>query len=85
MVQMKLNEPGRQKLGSENKNQNTQEVKNERFLIWTKQKKMRILGNFCLQQSDERTNQYKTRNVVNSLMSLLTILKNFRKCAFCFV
>ena len=38
---------------------------NERFLIWTRQNKVRIFGKFCLRQSDERTNRYKTRNVVN--------------------
>ena len=51
-------------------NQNTQEVKNERFLIWTRQNKTRIFGKFCLRQSDERTNKYKTRNVVNTLLNV---------------
>ena len=48
----------------ENVNQNTQEVKNECFLKWTKQ----IFGKFCLRPSDERTNRYKTRNMVNTYL-----------------
>ena len=35
-------------------NLNTQEVKNERFLIWTRQNNVRIFGKCCLRQSDAR-------------------------------
>ena len=38
--------------------QNTQEVKNERFLIRTRQNTVPNFGQFCLRQSDERTNRY---------------------------
>ena len=58
-------------------NQNTQEVKRERFLIRTRQNKMRISGKLCLRQSDERTNRYKTRNVVNTYSSM-SLLKQFQ-------
>ena len=40
-------------------NQNTQEVKRERFLTSTRQNNVHIFGKFCLRQSDERTNRYK--------------------------
>ena len=43
-------------------NPNTQEVKNERLLISTRQNSVRIVGIRCLEQSDKRTNRYKTRN-----------------------
>ena len=42
-------------------NENTQGVKDERFLISTTQKTVRILGIRCLWQSDKRTIRYKTR------------------------
>ena len=52
-------------------NQNSQEVKNERFLIWTRQDNARIFGKCCLRQSNERTNiRYKTRNVVNTQLNV---------------
>ena len=41
-------------------NPNTQEVKHERFLMWTRQNNVQIFGKFCLRQSDKRTNRYKT-------------------------
>ena len=51
-------------------NQNTQEVqkefKKERFLIWTGQNNVQIFCKCCLQQSDKRTNRYKTQNVGNT-------------------
>ena len=50
--------------------QNTQEVKNGRFLIWTRQNNMRIFSKCCHRQSDEWTNGYKTRNVVKALSSI---------------
>ena len=34
---------------------------------------VQMFGKFCLRQSDEQTDRYKTPNVVNSLMSLLKI------------
>ena len=43
----------------------TQEVKNEHFLIWTRQTNLQIFGKVCLRQSDERTDKYKTRNVMH--------------------
>ena len=47
-------------------NQNTHDVKNERFLItWTRQNNANF-GKCYLRQSHERTNRYKTRNVVNT-------------------
>ena len=52
----------------ENVNQNTQEVKNDCFLKWTRQNKVQIFSKFCLRPSDERTNRYKTRNVVNTYL-----------------
>ena len=36
--------------------QNTQEVKHERLIIWTRQNNVHIFGKFCLGQRDERTN-----------------------------
>ena len=36
----------------------TQEVKNERFLISTRQNNVRIFGIHCLRQSDKRKNRY---------------------------
>ena len=43
-------------------NQNTKEVKKERFLkkVKTRHNNVHIFGRFCLRQSDERTNIYKT-------------------------
>ena len=32
----------------------------------TRQNNVHIFGTFCLRQSDERTNRYKTRDVVNT-------------------
>ena len=59
-------------------NLNTQEVKNECFLIWTRQNNVAILSRCFLRQSDERTNRYKTRNVENTLFCLVHI----KKCSF---
>ena len=50
-------------------NQNIQEDKNERLLIRTRQNNAQIFGRFYIQQNDERTNIYKTRNVVNLFKS----------------
>ena len=44
---------------------------NERYLIWTRQNHVQILGKFCLQQSDERTNRYKLLALVISKLDLL--------------
>ena len=43
---------------------------NERYLIWTRQNNVHIFGNFCLRQRDERTNRYKSRNVVNTYLNV---------------
>ena len=56
-------------------NQNTQDVKNELFLISTGQSNVRNFGKCCLRQSDERTNRYKIRTGERlSSMSLLKIV-----------
>ena len=36
----------------------------------TRQNNVQIFGNFCRRQSDERTNKYKTRNVVNTYLNV---------------
>ena len=59
-----------------NPNQITQEVKQERFLIWSRQNNVQTFGKCCLRESDERSSRYKTRNVGNTevIMSLLHIV-----------
>ena len=52
-----------------NINQNTREVKNELFLIWTRQNHVQILGNFCLRQSDAHES-IETWNVLNTLLNV---------------
>ena len=47
-------------------NQNTQEVKNECFLISTRQNNVRIFGIRCLRQSDKQANRYNTQNGENT-------------------
>ena len=44
-------------------NQNTQEFKNERYLIRTRQNNVHIFGKFCLRHSDIRTEQMKHETV----------------------
>ena len=50
-------------------NQNTQEVKNERYLMSTRQNRVRIVR-IVRMQSDKRTNGYKTRKRVNTQLNV---------------
>ena len=45
-------------------------LKMNALLIWTTQNNERNLGKCFLRQSDERTNWYKTRNVVNTKLNV---------------
>ena len=71
--------------------QNTQEVKNERFLISTRQNNVRIFGIRCLRQSDKRTDRYQTRNVEKTKVNVTgcgrALLKSsfVTSCVFWFV
>ena len=73
-------------LSRSSSNQNTQEVKNERFfLIWTRQNNVRMFGNLMLPSTKRRTGQTDIKHeiVCPKTLSSMSFLKI--KFAHCFV